>query len=751
MNYKPFKYFFVDDQGMVRQLDNGVVVSSNAKNPLVNSPMGWADISILWERNAVGWANIRNFSLPLGFVGDGAKILRNDMYKYNIDRELYLIIKVLTVETDTSFYKIYYKHLYKGQFDFSTFDDDPGDSKVTLTIMEGGVSKLVKANQNTQFFIPFDNDAVNVLMDGLKFFEKADYINAAIEAPHGDGFHFLPVTFINSETNNPNLAFFSQQYDAPPSDPDIYQTSQNYFLFSKVPTNIRIKGQIILDMKDNTFYHLQIPGHFDSGDITASGIQTINIDVSFTTLNNEKLFMTATKLDSSIQYIQSSLQITFDFTYPTTTVKAFKPYHLFVKICAKLGIPETKIQANFLKTCTFFATSGDGLRGLTGTGVTTSYTDFCKAYDIYTFAGYGAQADKVVFDDRLNFFKVDNPVNLGSVKNFNPKPATDMIYSSIKIGHAEQNIQDVNGKYDFNGYHIYTTPVKAGGGKQLDMQSRYKAGPYEIESVRLNLANKNTTDAEQDKDVFILDCKLNQDSATATVSFNQSLNIIAIPNGVQIFSGQTIKITGSANNDGIYTVVSNAELFLTQLISVLEPIQADELDVPVLIEIIGGEVYSLDRSVVPDAPTFDTNGNLLTGVPDPGTIFNVRLRPSALFQKHYRWIRSWLYNYEPGIIKFEQANMNGKLIVGGIMDGADVNIASMGDRLFLPYYFEFLTKVPVDLVDVLDTDINTPFTSDWDNNNYGGFMFNSGIAMNTRAAQTFKLLSWPTNDVTKLI
>lgn len=733
-------YFLVELDGRTRQVVNGVVTSLNKKTP-IPAPIGTQDIQILWERSLIKWATVRNFSLPLGFPFDGALILRNDYYKINIDRILYLVIKRYVCETDPVYYRSYYKHLYKGEMDFSTFDDDKGESRVNMSISEGGISKLVKANENTQFNIPFDEDADNLLMDGILLTLKQNWITQAGLYAQDDLLGVIKTTNEGTAAGIATFDIFKQ------NEPGDLTTSLQYFLTTtqaiagvnisgSVTFSSMISGPYTLRLKSSTGQNISLGVLADAGQLT--------FNQSFNGATDEKFFLVldgASGLTSG-NVRETTLNISLSSKYRATTIKFFRPIVLYKKLCAKLGIPEADAISTILENSTFCFTSGDAVRGLPDASIKTSLTDFLKANDVYLFTGTQIK-DTIEVESRLNYFvsdTTDPAIELGAVKNLKVSPATDLMYSSIKIGHAEQNVDDVNGKYDFNGFHIYTTPIKRVD-RQLDLQSPYKAGPYEIEITRINLEGKTTTGNGNDNDVFTIDVALNV-LATQTIllSFIASGNYIVFPASPVVAPGMVFIITGSASNDRTYTVTSVVDMGTTQTVYTDQTITVSEPAVSVTMNTTSGQVFHLDRSVVPDS-----------GVPDPATIFNVRLRVSEIAKAHYRWWRSWAHGYDADSFIFQSANRNSELVVAGVTDGRDIPIVSMGDRIFIPDYIEFSGISPISLQDTWDATPNKCFAFDWEDVRYTGFLWKSGLAPNSRQAQVFKMLSSIENNRLNLI
>src|SRR5687768_11509316 len=121
----------------------GVVKSDGTPAHLEFSPDGWSDTLVEWGRNIKYLGLFRDFSVPLNFVRDGAKILRHIKWTVGMEAIRYLAISKLnrTIFPDT------YDHWYTGEFDFSKFKQKKNG--VDIQLVEGGLSKLLKAYEAT--------------------------------------------------------------------------------------------------------------------------------------------------------------------------------------------------------------------------------------------------------------------------------------------------------------------------------------------------------------------------------------------------------------------------------------------------------------------------------------------------------------------------------------------------------------------------------------------------------------------------
>lgn len=759
MSLKKFIFFITDKSGRSFYVENGVVKSTSMPKQLPEAPDGNQEISIGWERSATYYGNVRNFALPLGFVLQAATICRDFFYKNNLDLERYLLVKRLTYEYTTTTFKEYYKQFYKGQLDFPTSDDSQGEYRFNVGIMEGGLQKLLKANEGTQYEIPFDLDAKNVVMDGMYIYGKFRWIIPEYDSL-SDGY---PGLFqLPNDNPVPGLAIFDTLQNNTGGAPT--QDTIEYFMeFKQDIENIHITGIIA-----NT-NRLGSPGPLDIRlrvFNTVSGTERLNIDLTPDDPYPENYNVV---IDQTIDFIEGDrvfLKAGGPFSESNLTVEAlskpedsvirgFTIYDLGRKLIEKITGLADNFDAPFLETVNIILTSGDGVRGLDGAAVKTSWREYWKAVDVYCKAQMTIDTKIRIKARETAYDSTQTPVDLGEIKNFKCTPATDQIATSVKFGNAEQQVDDTNGKFDPMGFMIFSTPVKSIPDKQLDLQSPYKASPYEIEQTRANYEGKITTDKETDNDVFALAVVKDVYSDSFDVSAVFSADGTPLAPGMPLMNitigdpiirpGMKLRITGSAFNDKDITVKSSQGWFFGQLIVPNEAL-IDEPSVNITIEIIEGEYYNLNRSVTVTQLTDPDTEQIIKD-----TIYNVPLSPKRILLLHATWLAGMFADYLSDKLIYSSANRNKEMIAGGITEKADVSIVSLGNPMFLPKYFEFDVVSPVNMPAIMEANPNPVFQFTWKDNTYTGFFIRGGIALNDREEQTFKLLACPENNLLNLI
>ena len=167
MNQKEFTYSLTNKAGLFYYVDNNIVKTTPTPTPLEYSPDGWKDQLVNYARNETYYGIFRSYTIPLKFVLDGAQILRSRLYVYGMEDVVNLVINRLNYDTGQ------YDLFYTGEIDFSKFEDSIDVFKVN--VIEGGLSKYVKAYENVAQEIPLNKEFIKVKMDGIKFKKYIDF------------------------------------------------------------------------------------------------------------------------------------------------------------------------------------------------------------------------------------------------------------------------------------------------------------------------------------------------------------------------------------------------------------------------------------------------------------------------------------------------------------------------------------------------------------------------------------------------
>ena len=163
----------------------------------------------------------------------------------------------------------------------------------------------------------------------------------------------------------------------------------------------------------------------------------------------------------------------------------------------------------YFEDTNIFLCAAESIRNLTSERVYTSYQDFVKFMKVFGFESY-IEENNLTFKNRDLLYTDITALQLkeneisGLVRKVNDKH----IYSTIKIGYKKQEYENVNGRFEFNGTHDYSTGLTQTT-NTLELICPYRGDCYGIEF----LAQKrglDTTDNKGDNDLFVLSLKLKQ-------------------------------------------------------------------------------------------------------------------------------------------------------------------------------------------------------------------------------------------------
>lgn len=683
---KKWLYFLVDDQGRSYKKNGSVIQQVSQPTSLPNSPDGWQEISIGWERNMNRFGIIRNFSLPLGFVKAANDILRYVYLTGTVESKVFLLIKYLSVELTVSTFKMIYRFFYKGELDLSTIEVT--DSKTTVNIMEGGISKDLAANEGTTFEFPLDDpEAVNINTDGMLIRITGNY--AAMEQDiTANNDYFFPMAYLNSDqVTDATVLHQTCFYEQVLSSPQL-ALGTNYFLRLD-PVRVRefrIYGEIKINNTAgiNKNFGFQIRSQSDVYYAPGStsytpGQHTITFDETITiglpTIVPQAFFIQIVPGQADVDIERSLIYTEYDYRYPPTVTKAFTLATLYRKLVGKVTGSEANAASDLLELYKNICIScGDELRKLDGAVIKTSLKDCFDAANVWLNAGMSIENKKLRLESKTRYFNDSaTPFHLGKAKNLRITTATDLMCNTLKVGYAEQDVSAAWGRFEFNNTSLFTSPVKKVV-KEFSLIAPYRTDPSGIEETRINLSGKTTTDANTDNDVFAL--------------------IVDIYN---------------PNIDGSYNLLRPA-------FSTLDGVPAESQ-----LTVFNIEIFTPKRIL-------KTHGSWLR------SIFYGFETSKLKFETTQK-----------------NRNLRTILAGITIDEDADETIGNLEAPLFKPYYLEFECQSPKTIVEILDTDPNQPFSFEWEGETFKGFLIKAGIAPDSNKEQTIKLLCSPSNDMTKFI
>lgn len=231
----------------------------------------------------------------------------------------------------------------------------------------------------------------------------------------------------------------------------------------------------------------------------------------------------------------------------------------------------------------------------------------------------------------------DNPTEL-------KRKINNRFITKINVGYEKWETEETNGLYDIFAKREYRTAISSSSGEYTAI-SKLMASDYAIEVTRRKFG-ATTKDWRYDNDTFI--CCVEGSIRVMCARFVEGDNIINIQNtSTQIFKiGQTIKVTGSAHNDGTYTI-TGMDMFVDMYYLYVDKPLTLERCVDIIIEGVSEPLYQLEKYV----GTYDN-------IPNPDTAYNLRITPARNLMRHYKNIAPSLARSSDQSIKFSHGTGN---------------------------------------------------------------------------------------------
>lgn len=736
---------------------------------LQHTPNGWKDVLVKYARNLKYIGLLRDMTVQMRFVADGAKVLRNRMLLFGYEYQCYFALDKL----DQYSFPYKYKPWYLCELDFTTFSSSR--TEVSINAMEGGLVKLLKAREGITYEIPISSDAQakNVLLDGIPFTNKISYNIYSNQDIYGD-FYYMGAGIVGNEGSTQGIISQDSQYNGnvPPGTNWFHRhidKTLNVRIKGSYGINVHVTGRVSQYIKKSSPFQ-DIPT--STTDYTlynavhnAGDNFQVSFDVTIPMAPSEFLHLRAfpnTVPSASNWYTITggSFDITYEVTFNESHCKGLLPYRFCENLVSKMTDGKYGVQSTFLQSLDdIILTCGPSIRDFfaANTVAKSSLLDFLQSFKKYGI-GLGIKkdlvnGDKIVIEQLPYFFKTSKIIDLGEISNLSYEPAKDLLFNTIETGNKNQEYDAINGRDEFNVTQLWKMPNERTVAK-LDLVSVYRDDMYGVELLRVNLYKKDTTDNKGDNEVFRLN--INPTEQTGNVTYysgsfetivSGSIYFIKIPVSLsQIPNGNQLIISGATANNGTFTVLNTSYIVAGYtIITVAEPVTAGTFGG--YISLPNFKYYELNR------PAY----SIITGLLHPAESFNVELSPktSLLPEHNGRYIRSCTFQQDINKITFQTGDKNSDLsrTLGGvtITEKEDVEIGNLGDRLFQPFYFKFRTKVPFNYLELIEAEPYGLINFTYRGIEYNGFLWDGGIKPAVNDVQEWTLLCGPNVDLSKLI
>lgn len=657
---------------------------------LKSSPTGWKDVKVDYVRNEKYWGMFRNSSSEFEFPKDGGSILSN---KFWTGKGVESIVYPCLQKLDRLNLPYQYKNFYTSEIDFSKFIET--NNSVKVQAVEGGVSKYIKANENKvyEFKVDEDPEVKKVLTNGMSFDFNRKFAIIGDQEIHGTSNYYLGMVELTHEGNPVDI--FTQ--DIVPTASSAYPNDKWFMSFERVQ-EITIRGHIPIYFDKNVVFQLRV----ETNDGATSGF----------------------------------------------------PQYVLVNIAGAARPAGTTESFDFNQTFTIPANDKINMKIFGGSGV-DSTTQFTVLDGGEIFIDY-VYKYKATYTNGLYLFRL---LQLLFEKmtdgKYSPKSAwlqnkKDIIFTSgdcIRGLHFDDSnpdniVQSPVIKISFNDFFQYLRTLGGGFGiegefgvlEQLSyfFKSSITANIGKVLNAEISVAEGlmfNRILAGYDKQDYTdvngkYETNQGQEWSTTITKILEDLNLVspvrADPLGIELtrinFEGR-ITTDSSSDNDNFVLNVNTIEL--------------TDVDDPLI------KYYELYR------PAFTA----VTGLPHWEDSFNLLLTPKQNILNNEGLIHALLDLQDIEKLKLTTADKNKELstTLAGVTvtQKEDIGIGSMAAKLFLPYFFTFTTKTPVNLPELLTANQYGKIQFEWKGKQWYGYLWEGGIKPATLESQSWVLLAAP--------
>jgi len=460
------------------------------------------------------WGLMRSMALPLEFVLDGRQILRTAWYTDGVEAEVLIEVEQLDRRT----YK--YRPIFKGDLDFSEAEDLK--DYFSIPLMEGGATKRIKAYESTKYeYALTGTGTVEMILPGVAFTEQSTNIFNGEFTP--DRSRFIP----SSSVIQPFVAgivevqstLYQNVGDASFSSSDNWFARNIGVNAQQINISGRIKG-LSISFFGNSRLSIRIVNQSNVTIQTIYNNQTsanpilieFNFEFNHFLSPGEKLFyyVRAEDTGARIAIGEGEFNINYGSKSDPTPCRGITGLELFKRIVSKVS-PGTSAVSSLLgsdewKNLIF--TSGNAIRQFENPKIQITYKEFFDTINGLLDAGLGILNNEVRIEKADFFMRYAQVFDLSkkNVKSCKFTPATELMFSNIKIGYNDGNTDEKNGLEEYNSQQTWAMPLTRIE-KEKNWVSPTRADQYGIEKLRISVVKREATaDTSSDNNTFMVDC-----------------------------------------------------------------------------------------------------------------------------------------------------------------------------------------------------------------------------------------------------
>lgn len=572
------------------------------------SPDEWNNNVLNWNRSSDSAGIMIKYSTSFTFIKEDADYLRDCFNTDGVFAKVRFVVEEYDYETFS------FKPYYSGDIDFYSYENSK--NKVSIVTSDISYKASIDANLDTTYEIDIPNASDFVRYDRLMILSNSSFYSFYEDNTLSGAKQRTDVfssMIMNKEDFDPKNIFHDVDQGTMSNDNWIamfndqsnitcnvkYKINKITFSWTGNLDGFSANCSIYLKVGDSTYsvYKYESSGTplFVTQDVYTEKTITFNVN------KGEKIFAVIDytckghgTLSSAVQMtVDADLEVSFDYTYRSSKSKdifGLRPLDLLSNLVNKATEGQyNKIKSDLLtmgEVSKMLITSGNLIRGIQGAKIKTSLKDFFQAFKsmfgaAYTFRNIdGVETLEI---ENINYFYDRNTMitEVGDINDYSMKVKDNDIYNKLKIGYEDQTYDEVNGKKEFNTTLEFSINSKHNG-KELNLVSPYRADMYGIEFTIIDYEQQETTDSDNDNDVFIIHTGsqiygfingyslnryykiLNSDNFAGDTAFNVYLSPkrcllrqIEYIKSLFMFSGGTLKFASSPKD---YNVTSTGNI-----------------------------------------------------------------------------------------------------------------------------------------------------------------------------------------------
>lgn len=579
------KAYYRDSTGTVKTQ----VITAQSDVSLKNAPSNWLDTELSFDRNATYHGITRSYSTPQDFVRD-AVVMIKELFLLGVGTEVPLTLAVFKYNSQPLAGEPQYKLYFKANLDLPEISETVLET-LTVNLMEGGVTQLLKSYEGTTLQIPCDgsikeNQKIN--LDGLLvpdvFYYQIIPINDFEVPDFKCQANPIGCTFINNKGDNYGIIHQDPSYEPilytgniDPNQVINYSlTSQNFLFLSTQPITLTFNGSV--NIRFNNPCDIQLFLSSSSGQLIPISaytygdnhkIKNFKIDQQISLKANESVFLfiqiknilNNLELHNMIDMLPGNFSISFSSQAKGTRVWAISAPDLFKLIVQQICLlASTTNQAFNYSTVSgllndnsnLFITSGDALRAsgdstyqrfysLTQTNnilqtsfgpvIKISLKDFFQSMETVLVAELNAGHDGVA--ETLEIESLESIYD-SSIVDMSIDEVASLKWNYAKdLGFSDLEIGYAPQTYDQQaGKYEYNTTLEMKApvksfSKKFSKISKIRFDSYGIERIRSNVGDATST-TRNDSDNSIFG--LNADTSQYNYDYFSANFVSLVPN-----------------------------------------------------------------------------------------------------------------------------------------------------------------------------------------------------------------------------